>query len=272
MKGRYGKNEHAYRVETSTKLASVFATHGQPINLKRYTRQVIRTNMGHLQNMTNEILDKIAGGGLLIRYGCPLHLPQDVQLNFNAPVQHILMARGVGGSEIDIEHVKCLRASNRECRVEAAAFLLQFSGATDVKYLDNAPGSEYEVPRMKRPAEGHLKLLDVCVQWVRLACIEILNINSNGTTWTAETKMKVFTFLRSTNAYRGYPLSFVCEALTEVRRTWMADGKRLEWRAFSERLTRALMRVCEDKGFDPEIMQKIALRALQSLSGLGINV
>jgi len=122
---------------------------------------------------------------------------------------------------------------------------------------------------MKRPAEG--QLLDVCIQWVRLTCIEILNTNENGTAWTIATKMKVFVFLRSSNPSRPGSCAFVSESLDEVRRAWEPNTSTsknifpLAWQDFGQRLSHLLVGVCEAKGFDPKVMQKLVQRAGQSL-------
>ena len=209
-----------------------------------------------LGDLSSELLDKIAGE-------LPINaLMQQVDLTATSVVHMVLLGRA---ANVDVEHAKLVRALNREGRIRVATFLLRLASCN----FSDQPDPGYVVPHMKRPAEG--QLLDVCIQWVRLTCIEILNTNENDTAWTIATKMKVFVFLRSSNSSRSGNCAFVTESLDEVRRAWEPNPSTsknilaLACQDFGQRLSHLLVSVCEAKGFDPKVMQKVVQRAVQSL-------
>jgi len=204
-----------------------------------------------LNDLSSELLDKIAGE-------LPINaLMEQVDLTATALVHMVLLGRA---ANVDVEHAKLLRALNREGRIRVAKFLLRLASCN---FYDQ-PDPGYLVPHMKRPAEG--RLLDVCIQWVGLTCIQILNTNENGTAWTIATKMKVFVFLRSSYPSRSGSCAFVSESLDawEPNTSTSKNIFPLAWQDFGQRLSHLLVGVCEAKGFDPKVMQKLVQQAGKS--------
>jgi len=162
----------------------------------------------------------------------------------------------------DIQHVKRMRLVSRKCLQTVACFLLKICGHTDDRYLENRPGSEYQVPRMIRQDDG--QLFHVCAQWVLLSCREMMNADAQWGASTISTRMKLYAFLLSTNPHRGsgdFRRSFIREALLDGNAAFLnTDG----WRAFANKLCRVSTLVCEDRKISPPAMQETVKRALNS--------
>jgi len=133
-----------------------------------------------LGDLPNEMRVKVAG----LPEKPENALMQQIDLTSTALVHVVLLGRA---ANVAVEHAKLLRAFNREDCIQVATSLLRVSAIMNCNF-NNQPDPGNKVSHMKRSAEGHL--LYVCIQWVGLVCVEIINTNKNGTAWTNTTKMK----------------------------------------------------------------------------------